>query len=245
MLVVLPPSETKSHGGNKPAVDFESLSFPALNPIRKTIATDLSALEGAKALDVLGLSAKQSEWLTVNQQLLTSPCTPAILRFTGVLYDALEASSLSEKALNRIAIGDALFGLVMAHDAIPNYRLSGSTKLPSSTTNETPTMRKRWGKAISAVLADYEGLVIDLRSGTYQQLGKCPQAVTVKVLSEQPDGSRKVISHFNKHYKGRLAKVLAESPADATDLLEVAEIARAAGMVIEIQPDSQELLMII
>ena len=101
------------------------------------------------------------------------------------------------------------------------------------------------GKAISAVLADYEGLVIDLRSGTYQQLGKCPQAVTVKVLSEQPDGSRKVISHFNKHYKGLLAKVLAESPADATDLLEVAEIARAAGMVIEIQPDSQELLMII
>ena len=245
MLIVLPPSETKSHGGTKPAVDFDRLSFPALNPIRKTSAADLTALTGETALDILGLSAKQSDWIDINQQLLTSPCTPAILRFTGVLYDALDSGSLTAAALNRIAIGDALFGLVMAKDDIPNYRLSGTTKLPSSTDNHTPTMRKRWGKAISTALAEYDGLVVDLRSGAYQQLGKYPPAVTVKVLSEKPDGSRTVISHFNKHYKGLLARALALAPTEATTRLEIAEIAREAGMVMETTADSNELLMIV
>ena len=46
MLVVLPPSETKATGGSHPAVDFSSLSFGSLNPIRERIAADLVELSG-------------------------------------------------------------------------------------------------------------------------------------------------------------------------------------------------------
>jgi len=232
MLIVLPPSETKSFGGDHPPLDWDSLSFPELNSVRKQIAADLVALDDP--FTVLGISDKLAAEVEANQQLLTSPTTPAILRYTGVLYDALSADTLPNEALQRLAIGSALFGVVRAGDLIPHYRLSGGTKLPTRSSSTTPTLKSRWGGLITEVLSSADDLVVDLRSGTYQQLGRLKTAITVRVESVQPDGTRKVVSHFNKHYKGELARVLALSEQDPTSIDEVAAIARAAGMTVEI-----------
>ena len=232
MLIVLPPSETKSFGGDHPPLDWDSLSFPELNSVRKQIAADLVALDDP--FTVLGISDKLAAEVEANQQLLTSPTTPAILRYTGVLYDALSAGTLPNEALQRLAIGSALFGVVRAGDLIPHYRLSGGMKLPTRSSSTTPTLKSRWGGLITEVLSSADDLVVDLRSGTYQQLGRLKTAITVRVESVQPDGSRKVVSHFNKHYKGELARVLALSEHDPISIDEVAAIARAAGMTVEI-----------
>ena len=232
MLIVLPPSETKSFGGDHPPLDWDSLSFPELNSVRKQIAADLVALDDP--FTVLGISDKLAAEVEANQQLLTSPTTPAILRYTGVLYDALSAGTLPNEALQRLAIGSALFGVVRAGDLIPHYRLSGGTKLPTRSSSTIPTLKSRWGGLITEVLSSADDLVVDLRSGTYQQLGRLKTAITVRVESVQPDGSRKVVSHFNKHYKGELTRVLALSEQDPTSIDEVAAIARAAGMTVEI-----------
>lgn len=232
MLIVLPPSETKSFGGDHPPLDWDSLSFPELNSVRKQIAADLVALDDPFA--VLGISDKLAAEVEANQQLLTSPTTLAILRYTGVLYDALSADTLPNEALQRLAIGSALFGVVRAGDLIPHYRLSGGTKLPTRSSSTTPTLKSRWGGLITEVLSSADDLVVDLRSGTYQQLGRLKTAITVRVESVQPDGSRKVVSHFNKHYKGELARVLALSEQDPTSIDEIAAIAHAAGMTVEI-----------
>lgn len=232
MLIVLPPSETKSFGGDHPPLDWDSLSFPELNSVRKQIAADLVALDDP--FTVLGISDKLAAEVEANQELLTSPTTSAILRYTGVLYDALSADTLPNEALQRLAIGSALFGVVRAGDLIPHYRLSGGTKLPTRSSSTTPTLKSRWGGLITEVLSSADDLVVDLRSGTYQQLGRLKTAITVRVESVQPDGSRKVVSHFNKHYKGELARVLALSKQDPTSIDEVAAIARAAGMTVEI-----------
>ena len=231
MLIVLPPSETKSFGGDHPPLDWDSLSFPELNSVRKQIAADLVALDDPFA--VLGISDKLAAEAEANQELLTSPTTSAILRYTGVLYDALSANTLPDEALRRLAIGSALFGVVRAGDLIPHYRLSGGTKLPTRS-SATPTLKSRWGGLITEVLSSADDLVVDLRSGTYQQLGRLKTAITVRVESVQPDGTRKVVSHFNKHYKGELARVLALSEQDPTSIDEVAAIAHAAGMTVEI-----------
>ena len=231
MLIVLPPSETKSFGGDHPPLDWDFLSFPELNSVRKQIAADLVALDDP--FTVLGISDKLAAEVEANQQLLTSPTTSAILRYTGVLYDALSANTLPDEALRRLAIGSALFGVVRAGDLIPHYRLSGDTKLPTRSCT-TPTLKSRWGGLITEVLSSADDLVVDLRSGTYQQLGRLKTAITVRVESVQPDGTRKVVSHFNKHYKGELARVLALSEQDPTSIDEVAAIARAAGMTVEI-----------
>ena len=232
MLIVLPPSETKSFGGDHPPLDWDSLSFPELNSVRKQIAADLVALDDP--FTVLDISDKLAAEVEANQQLLTSPTTPAILRYTGVLYDALSAGTLPNEALQRLAIGSALFGVVRAGDLIPHYRLSGGTKLPTRSSSTTPTLKSRWGGLITEVLSSADDLVVDLRSGTYQQLGRLKTAITVRVESVQPDGTRKVVSHFNKHYKGELARVLALSEQDPTSIDEIAAIAHAAGMTVEI-----------
>lgn len=241
MLVVLPPSETKAPGGTLPA--GAPLHFPELNPIREELTEDLVDLCTAEpdvALQVLGLSEKLRGEVDANQILRTAPTMPAVHRYTGVLYDALDAPSLSDATTPHLAIGSALFGLVMAEDPIPHYRLSGGTKLPPGT-----TLKKRWGSAITEALERTEeehGLVVDLRSGAYQQLGKLKSAVTVRVESVRPDGSRKVVSHFNKHYKGLLARALVQHPV-ASSPSEVADIARTAGFNVE--ETSTELTLVV
>ena len=238
MLIVLPPSETKARGGDGTSLNWEilaELSFPDLHATRREIAADLIALPIEQAFDVLGVSEKLRPELEANQQLSTAATMPAIFRYTGVLYDALDAASLPAAALDSLAVGSALFGVIGARDPIPYYRLSGGTKLPPRDGQEAPTMKKRWGTAISEALAATGELIVDLRSGTYQQLGRVP-AVTVRVETIREDGSRKVVSHFNKHYKGELARVLALAAADGSrpsTAEEVADIARQAGMAVE------------
>ena len=206
MLIVLPPSETKAPGGVDAAM---SLSFPSLDPVRASLLDELShTLVDAPA-------SKQAE-AEENLTLRSAPVMPAIERYTGVLYDSLDVASLSADALSRFAVGSALFGVVRAGDLIPRYRLSAGMKLDGK------TIRAWWGSAITDVLSEC-GFVVDMRSGAYQQLGPVPGAVTVRV--EQAE-TGKVVSHFNKKYKGELARALA--PHDAASIGDVADIATAA-----------------
>lgn len=220
MLIVLPPSETKAHGGDGQPLRREALSFAELNDTRGSLIDDLTALPVDTALSVLKLSEKQRHEAESNQQLRTNPTMPAILRYTGVLYDALDPATLTDTS--RLAVGSALFGVLRADDLIPHYRLSGNSKL------DDRTMKARWGTGITDVLSGLDELIVDLRSGTYQALGRVPGAVTVRVISGD---TRKVVSHFNKHYKGELARTLAAHDAESVD--EVVEIARDAGFNIE------------
>ena len=236
MIVLLPPSETKRVGGDGAPLSIESLSSPTLNPLRAdlvdklvTLAADIDASRRA-----LGLSAGQTAEIERNAVLRTSPTMPAIQRYTGVLYDALDIESLStamaSRARSRLAVGSALFGLVRADDMIPAYRLSASAKLPAG-----GTLAARWRPLLDPVLAEIADtdLVVDLRSGSYAALGRLPDAVDVDVVSEDAAGKRTVVSHFNKAHKGRLARVLATSRAEPDDAAKVAAIARRAGMVVE------------
>lgn len=240
MLIILPPSETKAHGGSGAPLNWEELSFPALNPIRQEIAAELSSLPLDEAQKVLKLSEKLRGEAESNRELASSPTMPALERFTGVLYDALDSSTLPPAARQHLAVGDALFGLLRADDLIPHYRLSGGTKLGGR------TLKSRWGTAITdelRALIDAGEFLIDMRSGTYQQLGKLKEASTVRVESVQEDGSRKVVSHFNKHYKGELARVLALQGENVSSLEDAARVAQEAGMSTELR--GTELVLVV
>lgn len=213
MLIVLPPSETKAPGGEQ---DGMELSFPSLDPIRTKLLDELSHT-------LIDTPASKQAEAEENLVLRSAPVMPAVYRYTGVLYDALDPSSLPTAALDRLAIGSALFGVVRAGDTIPRYRLSGGMKLGGR------TLKSWWGSAISEVLAG-EGFVVDMRSGVYQQLGRVPDGgaggMTIRV--EQAD-TGKVVSHFNKRYKGELARMLSQAPGidDAASVSDIADIASA------------------
>ncbi|WP_327150457.1 peroxide stress protein YaaA [Nocardia sp. NBC_01329] len=246
MLVLLPPSETKSDGGSGGPLDLSALAFGSLTEIRDRLVGDLVILAGDPEASraALGLGKNSDAELARNAAVRTSPTRPALERYTGVLYDALGAGSFTKaqraKAVDRIAVGSALFGAVRAGDPIPAYRLSGGSKLPGR-----PTLAAIWrdhlGPALRAAAGDE--LVVDLRSGTYQQLGRVPGAVTATVLTEASDGSRSVVSHFNKHHKGLLARALVLTRAEPTDIRAVARVASRAGLRIEIASDTELVVL--
>src|SRR4051794_19657892 len=234
VLVLLPPSETKSPGGSGAPLDLDALSSPSLTPVRAQLVDALVALADDRpaARAALGLSEQQDGEIARNAALLGATTAPALERYTGVLYDALDVRSLTKagraRAAARLAVGSALFGLVRDGDRIPAYRLSAGSQLPG-----LPTLRALWKPALSSVLADVDDLVVDLRSGSYAQLAPVPGAVTVQVLSERPDGARAVVSHFNKAHKGRLARVLATTTAEPGDVVRLRALLRRNGWTVE------------
>src|SRR3954447_21302611 len=212
VLVLLPPSETKAPGGDGPPLDLAALTAPQLTPVRTELLENLGKLadDVPASRAALGLSPKQDDEIARNSALWTSPTMPAVQRYTGVLYDALDVGSMTRaqraRAGRRLAVGSALFGPARGDDPIPAYRLSAGSSLPG-----LPTLRALWRPALSPVLAAVDELVVDLRSGSYAALAPVAGAVTVEVLSERPDGTRSVVSHFNKAHKGRVARLLALS----------------------------------
>ncbi|WP_166533029.1 peroxide stress protein YaaA [Blastococcus xanthinilyticus] len=234
MLVLLPPSETKAPGGDGPPLDLAALRAPELTPVRARLTEALVSLAGdlPASRAALGLSPRQDDEIARNAALLTAGTRPALQRYTGVLYDALDVGSLTRaqrsRADRRLAVGSALFGLVGAADGIPAYRLSAGSALPG-----LPTLRALWRPALQPVLTQVDELVVDLRSGSYAALAPAPGAVTVSVLSRRPDGSRSVVSHFNKAHKGRLARLLATTTAEPGDVGALRRLLRRAGLHVE------------
>jgi uncharacterized protein len=244
VLVLLPPSETKLAGGDGPPLDLAALSHPALDAVRKPLLDELVELAAdlPASRAALGISERQDEEIARNAALWTSPTAPAITRYTGVLYDALDVRSLSKalraKAYARLAVGSALFGLVRAGDPIPAYRLSAGSMLPGG-----GTLAARWKPVLEPELAAVDDLVVDLRSGSYAALARVPGAVTVNVLAERPDGTRSVVSHHNKSHKGALARLLATTRAEPQDAAGVARIARKAGLTVERKATHLDLVL--
>jgi uncharacterized protein len=203
------------------------------------LAGDRSACRRA-----LGISASQDVEIDRNAALRSAATLPAVSRYTGVLYDALDVESLrgaaAGRARARLAINSALFGLLRADDPVPAYRLSATSKLPGQ-----PSLAARWRPLLEPVLAELAAneLVVDLRSGSYAALGRLPGAVRVDVVAEHADGRRTVVSHFNKAHKGRIARALATTRSEPDDAAAVAGVARRAGMRVERRGDELQVLV--
>lgn len=246
MIVLLPPSETKRAGGDGQPLCLDGLGSPELTELRAALVDELVDLAADReaSRQALALSAGQDGEIERNALLRTAPTAPALQRYTGVLYEALDFDSLrgaaAARAAARLAVGSALFGLLRANDPVPAYRLSAASKLPGQ-----PGLAKRWRPVLEPVLADIAAaeLVVDLRSGSYAALATIPGAVRVDVVTEHADGRRVTVSHFNKAHKGRLARALATTRSEPDDAAAVATTARRAGMRVE--RDDRRLTIIV
>jgi cytoplasmic iron level regulating protein YaaA (DUF328/UPF0246 family) len=218
VLILLPPSETKRDGGAGAPLDLGGLRFPSLTAVRAEVVAALRDLSADRdtAVRALKLGPKQAGEVDRNRAVLSSPTHPALLRYTGVLYDALDAESLTEEqwvfAAEHVAVQSALLGLVGAADLIPAYRLSFDSRL--STERGIPSLKKRWAEAGAAALAAHPGLLLDLRSEGYAALAPLPTregAHYVRVLARSADGTVRALNHFNKQAKGLFARALIEA----------------------------------
>ncbi|MFC7790191.1 YaaA family protein [Microbacterium sp. MAHUQ-60] len=208
MKILLPPSETKRAGGTGTPVDLTALALPGLRDRREHLVTALIALSADPdhAQRVLKLSERQRGDIDSNRLLRTAPTMAAVDRYTGVLYDALDAASM-DRASRRwlgehVLVHSAPFGPVGALDGIPAYRLAAGTALPG-----IPPLRRHWAAATTEALAGQDFL-LDLRSEAYVALGPVPDSVAsayVRVVTS----TGRALNHFNKKAKGELVRRLA------------------------------------
>ena len=239
MLILLPPSETKRDGGSGLPVDLARLSWADEQTdarTRVTAALVALAQKPTACAAALKLSSKQLDEVTRNQLLLTSPTMPAIDRFTGTLFDALEASSLPSSARRfastHIAIQSACFGLVGALDEIPAYRLSAGTSLPKL----KASLKKVWAQfgtaaleraAIDAASGKHPAFILDARSEDYASLAPLPvgtNATYLRVVTRESNGQTRALNHFNKKSKGEFVRALALEGAGAAKIRTAAEL---------------------
>ena len=213
MLILLPPSETKRPGGIRRAMDVGALAFPSLTAPREATMDALVALsdDPESARRVLKLGVTQAGEASINAHVRTGPTLPAADRYTGVLYDALDAASLDASARRwlgaHVLIHSAPWGPVGALDRIPAYRLGAGASLPG-----LPPLRRVWGDAVTEALAETSAFLLDLRSEAYVALGPLPPgsaSAYVRVVTDAPDGRARALNHFNKHAKGALVRALA------------------------------------
>ncbi|MDT0203339.1 peroxide stress protein YaaA [Nocardioides sp. AE5] len=226
MLILLPPSEGKSSPTRGKPLDLATLGSPSLAEARAEVLAALVGLcrtdEPAAAAATLGLGPSQADLVARNAALATAPTARADRVYTGVLFDALDFATLDSaakrRAGSRVAITSSLFGLVRPGDRIPAYRLSGDVVLPGP---GPVAAFWRTHLAPAALEALGSGLLVDLRSTMYAAFWRpepelASRVATVRVLHEH-NGTRKVVSHFNKATKGRIVRaVLTDGGAPRT-----------------------------
>lgn len=213
-----------------------------LTGTRERIIDALIALsERPDAATVLGLGGTQTDLVALNARLRTAPTARADAVYTGVLYDALGFDTLSSaakrRATSRVAITSSVFGLVRPGDRIPAYRLSGDVSLPGLGLGPVAGVwREALGEAVEEAVGP--GLLMDLRSTMYAAFWRPPatspiRVATVRVLHEH-NGTRKVVSHFNKATKGRIVRDLLEHGANPRTPQSLANALGDLGWHVEI-----------
>jgi uncharacterized protein len=248
MKILLPPSEGKTLGISKKTLKLAHLSFSELNPAREiVIQALLKASSTKKALCTLGLTPGLANEIELNKNLLSSPTSPAIEIYDGVVYQSLDYSAMSTrtraKADQTIVITSSLFGFLSPRDSIPHYRLSGDVSLP-----KVGTVSSFWRDQIARDVFGDE-LVIDMRSGTYEKFWRPTSATNfavIKVMQIDPKKGQKIaVSHFNKATKGQIANVLINARKSLRTVQDVATEISNAGWQVEVIRNSKTGLQVI
>ena len=202
-MILIPPSEGKRAGGDGAPIEASAQTREVLRRYGR-------ARDHAPLLGVRGAALEKA--LETNRRVLSAPTMPAVERYTGVLYEALDYPSMSERARAfcdaNVRIVSALFGLLAPRDSIPDYKLK-IEKLESW---------KTWKPVNSKAV---EGaFVIDLLPKAHARAVHYDEGIRVEFIG--PQG--KALGHFGKHIKGRFVRWLCEhetmNPDDFTGFSE-------------------------
>ncbi|WP_237233597.1 YaaA family protein [Rothia nasisuis] len=240
MLILFPPSEGKSAALGGAPVELGELSFPALTGAREAVVDELVRVSrGEGAAEQLKVGKSLLAEVQRNTRLWGEPAQAAAKVYSGVLYEAFDYEGLDVasrvRAESSTVIISAVWGAVRLRDCIPAYRLSMGTKL-----GEIGDLAKFWKGELGEALDEYAGeqLVVDGRSSAYLRAWSPSPArhLLVRVERVASGGTRQVVSHMAKHYRGLLGRYLVEH--NLTGVEEPGELAVALGQDFEVELSS-------
>lgn len=214
MLILLPPSETKTYAEHGAPMVPDRLSFPELAEARAAVAADLAVTSAhPDATERLGVGASLAAQVAANTRLATAPALPAARLYTGVLYDALDVASLAPthraRAQRTIVVVSALYGAVRLTDRLAPYRLAMNRTLPA-----TGRLTTFWRPHLAAALgaAAGTGLIVDCRSSTYATAWRPSGAAAERWVRVAVPGA----SHDAKYTRGLVTRALSCAAAPRT-----------------------------
>lgn len=238
-MILIPPSEGKRSGGRRAPWGDAKMRVSAPSErlaVMNALATALSGSEAslAKLFGVKGSAL--AEAIDINHRIATAPTMPAIDRYSGVLYDALDVDSLpapSRRRLNQqVLILSGLFGVVAPKDPIPNYKLKMGATLPGVGKLASfwkPVLGERltmitprtvlWNLLPNEHNAAFGYPALQPATG---KGGGVRREFSAKFYDrvDTPSGSElRVVNHWNKLLKGALVRWLLESQATTADAL--------------------------
>jgi cytoplasmic iron level regulating protein YaaA (DUF328/UPF0246 family) len=200
-LLLLAPSEDKASGGapgRLPETPAQRWARERLVALARTGSPE--ALKKAFDVKDLALAKARSEALALKgpSSRLTAPLLPALARYTGVAFQALEAATLPREVWAQVFILSNLRGLVRGDELVPSYKL----KLAA-----IPGLKAHWRAALPERLATIpEGPTWELLPGDVADLLKGWERPrhTVEIF----DARGRAVSHFSKLYRGLVARWL-------------------------------------
>jgi cytoplasmic iron level regulating protein YaaA (DUF328/UPF0246 family) len=229
VLIVAPPSETKRPPPDDGApVDLAALSFPELTPLRQeVIGALLETSAGADAFRRLRLRSSFAADIARNMRVLELPAMAAADLYTGPLHRGLDLATLApearERAADAVVITSPVWGALRPDDRLPTYRLDLFAHLVG-----LDRLDHVWRTAVREVLeraAGPDGVVVDLRSGSFRQIGRTaglPDRTVALRVAYQTAGGR-IGDVVAKRMRGQAARHLLETGLEPVQPDDVAD----------------------
>ncbi|WP_291271845.1 peroxide stress protein YaaA [Geothrix sp.] len=208
-IILLAPSEEKAPGG----AQGHLAETAAQRWVRERLVAlakknDPEALWKAFDVKELALAKARTEALALAGAV---PVLPALARYTGVAFQALDAATLPAETWAQVFILSNLRGLVRGDELLPPYKLKAGA---------IPGLRAHWRKALPAQVATIPaGPLWELLPGEVADLlkGWARPRHTVEIF----DARGKAISHFSKKYRGLVARwILTHRQGDPRKVLK-------------------------
>ena len=204
MKILIPPSEGKAKA--KPTKTlFSKTNFRFEREVNQVVRL-LELIDDEDLRSVYGTSAEKALMFhRQNQDIFNSPCAPAIERYTGVVYEHISLSTISEKAKNYmekyVYIFSGLFGLLTPNTLIPDYKLKMNVL----------SLQHHWHPILTEALIN-EKMIIDLlpqvHRKAYQPNKENIIPVDFLILNK---GKKSAAGHFGKAVKGEFIRYIAEN----------------------------------
>ncbi len=209
MRYLIPPSEGKSKIKDSD-IKFKDTNFIFEKEVNQVVRL-LDLLGEEDLTSIYGTSEEKSlAFHRQNQDIFNSYCSPAINRYTGVVYQHLNWDSFNtneQKFMDKhFYIFSGLFGLVTPLTLIPNYKLKMNVL----------SLDYHWRETITNTLND-EDVVIDLLPQVHRKAyvpGDNMIRVDFFVIKK---GKKASAGHFGKAVKGQLINYIVKNKITSTD----------------------------